>query len=180
MKFRQSPRRWASSSTSTSMFFSHLSLLMVRRHVSFGLPGLRQPSGVHFSAWLGNRWSGIRRAWPYQRHRWYLILSVTDLWPLLARTSSSLMWSFHLMFSIVRRQLLSNLLTHNSMSRRPFHNSHPYSITDILKQFYLCFFELCLSCCIHSSWCWRQRAPYLLSSLLRSLRLHLHIWYSQW
>ena len=89
MNFLHSPHLRANSSTSTSMFFSRLFYAIERLHVSFGFPTLLEPSGVQASAFLVSLLLGIRRTWPYQRHRWYLIFSITDLWLLLSLTCSS-------------------------------------------------------------------------------------------
>ena len=98
-------------------------------HVSFGLPTLLRPAGLHRNACLGILWSGILRTGPNHLNRLTLNFSMMFSCPVLRLNSSSLTISNHLIFMNFLRQPISNLLTLSSISFRPFQNSHPYNST---------------------------------------------------
>ena len=119
-----------SSISARSSAFSVMCLWMVLCQVSFGRPTLLRPSGLHRNACFGILFSGLLRTWPYHLHRVTLNFSMTDGWPVLRLRSSSLTISNHLIYMIFLSHPLSNLLTHSSISFKPFQDSHPYNSTD--------------------------------------------------
>ena len=88
----------------------------------FGLPTFLLLVDVQLMACLGSLLSVVRSTCPYHLHRRILITSTTDCSPVMFLSSTSLTWSYHLIFIKVLRHPLSNLLTLFSISSKPFQN----------------------------------------------------------
>ena len=99
--------------SSSCRFFWLISRVRVRRQVSLGLPTLLLRSGLQLRAWLGSLSSGIPRTCPYNFNRSILIFSTTLCWPVQRLSSSSLTWSYHLIFIIFLEQLLWKQPSHS-------------------------------------------------------------------
>ena len=109
----RSPTRVSTSAGLSA--FTVISPWIVRCHVSFGRPTLLLVAGFQRRARFCVPWSDILRPCQYHLQQFIFSFSITLCYIDLCLSSSSLTISYHLIFMIVLRHPLSNLLILSSI-----------------------------------------------------------------